>query len=312
MNTNTLLNEYITRLPYSSAFIEAVMLDALHAAMRLIRQKRSSFRATNKDSGYKDVGDIVTDADIQAQMVYRDHLQNNFPEVGIVGEEESLQIACTLDGVVAYFTIDPLDGTKAFARGQSDGVGTMLSLVVDGQVVAAYVGDINSGDIYGYCTHPEKAPRVTRFLNKVDGYIDYQVKPLCKQRCFLISEIDNYPDWVHSMVMGPNRLFSKGFSSLSGSIGTNTARLWKGEMGMIIVNPSAKTSWDFCPVWGISKMLDFNILVELGLVQGCYGFAQDTIPSFGSKPERTTSCRIIVHSQNVAEFDSWLKEYVNR
>ena len=61
-------------------------------------------------------------------------------------------------GEGSYITVDPLDGTKAFIRRQSHGVGTMVAMVEEGQVVSAYVGDVNTQEIYGFPSRLHECP----------------------------------------------------------------------------------------------------------------------------------------------------------
>lgn len=97
-------------------------------------------------------------------------LRECFPGFGIIGEEDSLLIPSD-DGVNAYFTIDPLDGTKAHIRRQSYGVGSMVALVLSGSVVAAYIGDVNSREIFGYRPQSSLVWRITDMdvVERLDG-----------------------------------------------------------------------------------------------------------------------------------------------
>ena len=74
--------------------------------------------------------DVFTSADKLAQESYVKSLRECFPDIGIIGEEESLSIPAK-KGRRAFFTIDPIDGTKAYIRRQSHGIGSMVSLVIE-------------------------------------------------------------------------------------------------------------------------------------------------------------------------------------
>src|SRR6185295_2926270 len=113
-------------------------------AMTIIRNERQIFEATAKQGHAGSMDDVFTSADTKAQDVYIKSLRECFPDYAILAEEDTVAAraaAPTQPGV--FFTVDPLDGTKAFVRRQSHGVGTMVALVERGQVVSAYVGDIN-------------------------------------------------------------------------------------------------------------------------------------------------------------------------
>src|SRR5581483_2209379 len=108
---------------------------------------RMKFDAQEKVS-YKLSADFVTNVDRGAQEIYRRKLTEWFPCWGIVGEEDGLNIPYKLYDGDMYFTVDPLDGTKAFIRQQSHGIGTMIALVKNDTVIAACVGDIMTGELY--------------------------------------------------------------------------------------------------------------------------------------------------------------------
>ena len=59
----------------------------------------------------KGLRDIVTRADLESENFLRDFLSREFPEIGFYGEERGGKI----EGLV--WMVDPLDGTKNFARG---------------------------------------------------------------------------------------------------------------------------------------------------------------------------------------------------
>jgi fructose-1,6-bisphosphatase/inositol monophosphatase family enzyme len=130
-----------------------ILKKLVRRAIAAIRAERFRFEVSGK-SGYDGSdGDLVTSADRKAQEVYPRGLNECFPGIGIVAEEDDVFVPCTLPGTDAYFTLDPLDGTKAFARRQSHGVGTMIALVVDGAVASAFVGDVMSrvgAPLHGY------------------------------------------------------------------------------------------------------------------------------------------------------------------
>lgn len=86
-----------------------------------IRNQLDSFSYTAKENEKK-IGDQVTSADYAAQKAIVDMIVKCFPEAGIIAEEDNLQKECTHPTEKLYFTIDPLDGTRAYVRMQSDGI----------------------------------------------------------------------------------------------------------------------------------------------------------------------------------------------
>src|SRR4051812_40469006 len=92
-------------------------------------RRRMSFVGKEKISDYKaDKNDRVTDVDFASQAIFLKKFKECFPGFGIVAEEEGFRQECALEDCRYFFTVDPLDGTKAFERRQSSGFGPMISL----------------------------------------------------------------------------------------------------------------------------------------------------------------------------------------
>ncbi len=247
--------------------VGVLMREAVTRAIREIQKRRFIFEATVKDNELKpEKEDFVTDADKAAQTMYVKLLKECFPGFGIVAEEDHLSIPCTIPEHNFYFTVDPLDGTKAFIRGQSHGVGTMLALVCDGVVVSAWIGDVFSNEIYGYRPDSPKTHRITDVGPRALA-IDPK-RPLKEQHALirerprdhslfvsrLLGEVDKCGGTDGILIPG----IVKNFEITGGSIGTSIARLWKDEVGMAILMPGHHTPWDLTPVYGISKHLGFE------------------------------------------------------
>lgn len=234
-----------------------IMKELVRRAIVEIRNQRAVFEVTAKEGYSGKMDDVFTTADRRAQEIYLKSLRECFPGFGIVAEEDNLQVPCTLpDGREAYFTIDPLDGTKAFIRRQSHGVGTMIALVVDGQVAAAYVGDINTKEIYGFRPESDKVHRINEF--ETFETLGQAKRFLFKHSYLLLRELpDKYPPIVGNLVR--ERWF-KNVTVDSGSIGIWMARLWKQEMAAVVLEPNIETPWDSTPVIGISQKLGYVFL----------------------------------------------------
>ena len=242
-----------------------VMKELVQRAMAVIRQERFRFVATDKVSAYKQGWDVVTSADQRAQEIVLRTLQECFPGVGIVAEEDELSLPCTLRGVDAFFTVDPLDGTKAFVRRQSHGIGTMLALVVDGEVAAAYVGDVMTKEIYGFRPGSRKVHRISDREGTERLEIDPR-RPLIEQTLALREMPCRLSRATQQLAVddGPFQKVEVG----GGSIGIQAARLWKGEIGGLVLAAGTDTAWDLLPVLGISQHLGFGFfdLTEAGVV----------------------------------------------
>ena len=116
------------------------------------------FRALESDQIHeKAPGDLVTDADREAEVIIAARLRAEFPDAAVLGEEAFAGDPRSLERYAAAehaFTIDPIDGTKNFVRGSKDHA-TMLSESRGGEVVrgwiwqpqhqAAYVAESGAG-----------------------------------------------------------------------------------------------------------------------------------------------------------------------
>jgi len=238
--------------------IGIAMKEAVRRALTTIRRERFRFAVESK-AGYDGADDdMVTSADRAAQEVYLRSLRECFPDFGIVAEEEELSVPCTLPGADLFFTVDPLDGTQAFVRRQSSGIGTMLALVRDGEVIAAYVGDVMTRELYGFRPGSEKVHRTSEF--EVSERLEVDPKLPLKAQYISLREVpEDHTGPAQSMVRAMG-----GVEVTGGSIGTQAARIWKGEVGAILLPPSFETPWDTAPVAGISERMEFRFFAIRG------------------------------------------------
>ncbi len=232
-----------------------ILKELVRRALTIIRNERFAFEATAKNGyGEEEMNDLFTTADTKAQAIYEKSLRECFPDFGIIGEE-SLNKKCEIVGRDIYFTVDPLDGTRAFVRKQSHGISTMISLVVDTEVVSAWIGDVNTLEVYGYRPNTNSVHRISAFdvsqhLNDINRKIDIKESFLLRR---------NFPKNTSELEDKTNKLF-KDIHIDGGSIGTWFSRLWKGEMNVLLLDPSFETPWDSTPIYGISKKLGFVFL----------------------------------------------------
>lgn len=152
-----------------------ILKETVRRAIFTIRNERLVFEATEKQGYSGNMDDVFTSADTKAQKIYLRAFSECFPNCGVIGEEDYLVIEPK--GTDAYFTVDPLDGTKAYVRRQSHGIGTMVSLVLNVEIISAYIGDINTEEIYGYRPDSESVHRITKMdifevLNDYDNNFD--------------------------------------------------------------------------------------------------------------------------------------------
>lgn len=271
-----------------------ILKEIIRRVMIKVHQLRINPEVTQKLVAYKaDPHDIVTAADFAAQEIYVNKLQENFPGYGIIAEEKNLIIPCTLEGHDAFFTIDGVDGTKALERQQSHGVGTMLSLTLDGDIVSAFVGDIMTGELFYYRPGSNKVHRLNhrderyvelgtfRDIKLEDQYMLLRNSP---------SDVDeNIGDFIDEF---------KNIEVSGGSIGLWLSRLWKGEVGAAILDGTANTPWDANPIYGISKKLGF-VFLGFDLDTEWWTVERDIRPLKQNNPWGTET--LVIHTSKLAE-----------
>lgn len=87
--------------------------------------------------------DLVTEADVNAEIFMTARLQQRYPNALIVGEEACSDNPALLEGLGGAdlaFTLDPVDGTFNFASGVPL-FGVMLAVVVKSEVVVGIIHD---------------------------------------------------------------------------------------------------------------------------------------------------------------------------
>ena len=229
------------------------MKEMVRRAIGEIRRQRFIFEAQSKHSYSGENTDLVTSADREAQRIYLKMLRECFPTFGVIAEEDELRVP-SQPGCNLYFTLDPLDGTKAFGRRQSTGVGTMIALLENNHVLAAYVGDVMTQEIYGYRPESDRVHRISEY--ETGETLAIQQRPL--DQCILLTR--NSP-WNYSWDMADlARQHFKDIDVEGGSIGITFARMWKQEVGAVLMGSSYETPWDSSPLIGISRKLGFEFL----------------------------------------------------
>ena len=270
-----------------------VVKEIVRRAMVAIRNRRMAFEVSCKD-GYDggNMNDVFTNADTAAQAIYLHLLRECFPHCGIVAEEGALSIPGS-DGCTAYFTVDPLDGTKAFIRRQTHGVGTMIALVESGAVTCAFIGDINAEVVYYFRPDSPKAYQVSRL--DVAEELTYHTPLVPGEAYALLREPpQNYLTDVSGLV-GDRTIF-KSYNIDTGSIGVWAARLWRREVQALFLPPGWETPWDSSPVIGISQKLGYVFLEPSRYCNGWDPYQPLLAPEKYWRPH----CTMIVHKNDLS------------
>lgn len=283
------------------------MLLMVRKAIEIIRQESHELIVDQK-VGYDGIKeDFAPTGDKLAQAMYVQEITTHFPGFGVIAEEAELTIPCRHYECNVYFTVDPLDGTKAYIRTQSHGVGTMIALVYEGHVVAAAIGDANTGEIYYFADwHEEGGVNRERF-GKV-ALLNPNPLPLKKQYVILRQAPREQPHIVNTMIDFPEKkVLFKNVEISGGSIGLCFARLWKGEAGAIILEPGYVTPWDETPVLGINKRLGFKHF----RIDRQMNTMTEFTPQCAQKIVKHGYSELVIHAQHVEEVREWYKNYQN-
>jgi fructose-1,6-bisphosphatase/inositol monophosphatase family enzyme len=243
--------------PMSQHAVGIILKECVRRAIEFIRNERYVFEVNSKEGYSGDWDDVQTSADRGAQCIYMKTLKECFPDAGIIAEEDCLHCDPENDCDI-YFTVDPMDGTKAFVRRQSHGVGTMIAMIKGDKIISAFVGDINTREIYGYRPDSDRVHRISEFNTSevLNRDLDIEAKPLSEQ-CILLRKSEN--DYSKSAQSIMDKSFKKALVD-GASIGTWMARLWKGEVAAALIDPTFETPWDVNPIYGISHALGYKFL----------------------------------------------------
>lgn len=247
--------------PVNCHLIGIAMKEMVRRALEVIRDERFIFEAHLKQGHDGAMDDVVTSADAAAQRIYVKMIREEFPTFGILAEEDALRVECsdpTLGDL--YFTVDPLDGTRAYERRQSHGIGTMIALVRDGHIIAAYIGDVMTREIYGFRPESSNVHRISEYGHAERLFVD-RARPLADQYVLLRKRREEHsPLLRRALAPHAEGGLCDDLEITGGSIGISMARLWKGEVGAAVLGSAHETPWDATPVVGICQKLGFVFL----------------------------------------------------
>lgn len=115
------------------------------------------FRSLRDDEVHeKNPGDLVTDADREAEVLITKELRAQYPDALVVGEEataEAPDLVHNVESADHVFTVDPIDGTKNFVHGRPD-YGVMVAEMVRGTATRSWIWQPTHGTAW-YAHHEE-------------------------------------------------------------------------------------------------------------------------------------------------------------
>lgn len=218
-----------------------------------IRNQLDSFSYQTKDNPNK-LDDQVTSADYAAQKAIVDMITKCFPDAWIIAEENNLKKPCTHPTQQLFFTLDPLDGTRAYVRMQSDGIWSMIWVVLDNEIIGAAIADVMTKEIYllNPSTWRVERHHPRRFLE-----LEYE-----SRKHFRIATMEDPRMYVEAIarISHPSTWYFDSISVTNGSIGTNVARVRKNEASAFMFRSWAPMPRDWVPVVWISLAMWFVFL----------------------------------------------------
>lgn len=229
-----------------------ILKELIRRAILEIRKWRVDFQTHQKVLEHGKV-DIYTDADIFAEEVILRSLRECFPNLEIVSEEDKekkyLNTNCTV-----YVTVDPLCGTGNFDKKASNGIATTISIVVNGKVISAYVGDVIAQEIFGYRPDSDKVHRIREFetYEVINPFVKNSDKGL---KLLMRGMVYDFPDKIRLKL--EKRITFESHVIDSGSLSLSAAKLWKGEVDALLLKPRWETPWDLMPILGICNKLGY-------------------------------------------------------
>ncbi|MEL7083382.1 MAG: inositol monophosphatase family protein [Cyanobacteria bacterium J06597_1] len=128
--------ELLTRLDIAT--------EAASAAGAVLQQLQGNLQ----DVQEKRPGDLVTEADRQAEATVLQILQRHFPQDSILAEESGALGNLDTDGFL--WAIDPLDGTTNFAHGYPTAA-VSIGLLLNGEPVVGVVFDVFRNELFRAC-----------------------------------------------------------------------------------------------------------------------------------------------------------------
>jgi len=187
-------------------------------------------------------------------------------------------------------------------RQQSHGISTMLAAVQGDHILSAYVGDICTGEIYGYHPDSKNVWRIIESGQAKELAIDPN-RSLKDQYVLLRERPDSHTAKIQRFIKPPARSgMFQDITVMGGSIGTWMAMLWKGEAGCAIIPPHSKTNpWDWCPPMGITKRLGFKLFYFSPTSTELHEFKPENILDSVSHPHEL----VIVHESREDELRRW-------
>lgn len=136
---------FLHRNPPEMGVIVKSELELLLEGMRLAGNAIQTLQRDGFSVERKANNDLLTEADLAANNILRDHLAKHFPDAGWLSEESVDDVARL--NCKRVFVVDPIDGTIEFAKGIPE-YAISVALVEGGQPVLASVYNPATNELF--------------------------------------------------------------------------------------------------------------------------------------------------------------------
>lgn len=215
----------------------------LQKVQKLIIHKRFGFVVNAKGRD-----DIQTDADTSVEALIADFVDECYGVYsGIIGEEKIRRKPRGRSR--SWKIVDPLDGTKAFARNESYGISSLLSIYEGNEVTSSYIMNPYTDELFYFRA---KSPNTWHFFKDEapQQIVRPEPKPLSKCIIGLRSDVRIYSPFIQDLTLpvevGGIIKDSRGYS---GSFALMIMDLVRGIIQQAIVKPGPQKPWDCAAPW---------------------------------------------------------------
>eukprot|EP00242_Pyramimonas_sp_CCMP2087_P018275 CAMPEP_0198198300 /NCGR_PEP_ID=MMETSP1445-20131203/1788_1 /TAXON_ID=36898 /ORGANISM="Pyramimonas sp., Strain CCMP2087" /LENGTH=287 /DNA_ID=CAMNT_0043867825 /DNA_START=436 /DNA_END=1299 /DNA_ORIENTATION=+ len=222
----------------------AVAEVAAKRAAHIVLEARPRILATNSVK-QKDAGEgPVTEADLAADEVIREHIKDAFPADTIISEESFTGVGnAALSTKGRVWLVDPLDGTKCFINPNSSDFCIMIGLLIDGFPAAGLIVEPTTGRAWkgvngleysrAWHTSSDGSTRQLPSLpdSRTEGVLSFGAGPPVSPK---------FAELISEFVHAPARAVSKG------SAGLKAMLIVDGETEMYTSGCQQISVWDVC------------------------------------------------------------------
>lgn len=136
----------------------------------------------------KDDGSPVTCADREAEKLIEEALHRILPDIPVIGEESfSNGKRVDLTNHEYFWLVDPLDGTKAFIKGDAD-FSVNIGLIHNSNPVLGVIYAPEKGDLYSGYTSNDKVPgKALRYLEDSENERDIRTRSMPREGLTVMS-----------------------------------------------------------------------------------------------------------------------------